>query len=104
MSKILCPDCEVEMKVNEAGVVVCETFLDPPRPYKIWMADQMICPGCHRTLVANFGDSPLESRADESVGVLGNIKDIGKATIFYSHENYRAAEKALGGEYSRRSK
>ena len=103
MSKILCLDCEVEMKVNESGVVVCETYLDPPRPYKIWMADQMICPGCHKLIVANYGDRAVEARPDDAAKLLEQIKESGKAAIFYSHENYRTAGNARrDGKFSRR--
>lgn len=54
-NSVMCIGCGVEMSVDEIGIVVIETYLDPPMPYKLIHGDRYVCPGCGKAVVAGFG-------------------------------------------------
>lgn len=59
MPKLLCPKCRVEYRSFTSGVNVIEMFNDPPEPYKIWLADLWVCPGCGGSIVSGFAFNPV---------------------------------------------
>jgi hypothetical protein len=62
MPKLVCSQCETELKPYHNGTLVIETadFGEPkPSPYKVWQADTWKCPGCGIEIVAGFGTNPL---------------------------------------------
>lgn len=59
MPKIICFKCQVEYKPKKNNIPVIEMFNEPPRPYKIWLADAWQCPGCQHVVVAGFGKGPI---------------------------------------------
>lgn len=54
MTKLLCPDCQVEFQPKKNGVHVIEMFLNPPEPYKVYGADLWACPICGKTVITGF--------------------------------------------------
>lgn len=60
MPKLVCVNCETELKVLDNGILVIETASFGV--YKVWSADTWKCPGCGFEVVAGFGQIPL--RAD----------------------------------------
>lgn len=59
MPEMVCGKCKTELKIETTGVYVVEYFNDPPQPYKIWQADQWMCPNCEYDIVAGFGLDPI---------------------------------------------
>ena len=75
MPRMICVRCEVALKIQRNGVALIEMFADPPRPYKIWMADQWQCPKCLIEMVSGAGQGPIaEHFQDGFEEVLSNIK------------------------------
>jgi hypothetical protein len=60
MPKLVCVDCQCELKPETNGTTVIETASFGV--YKVWSADTWKCPGCGKEIVAGFGQEPL--RAD----------------------------------------
>ena len=58
MPKIVCENCEVELKpeCNNTTVVETASF----GPYKVWLADTWKCPGCGIQVVTGFGREPIK--------------------------------------------
>lgn len=56
MPKLVCVQCEVELKPSVNGVVVVE--MASFGPYKVWAADEWVCPGCGFKIAAGFADQP----------------------------------------------
>lgn len=58
------------MRMVKAGVPVHESAGKNPdgsvAPYKIWMGDRFQCPGCGRTIVANFAREPVSEHFQEN--------------------------------------
>ncbi len=54
--KPVCSKCETSMTVVLTGVTVLETYLDPPQPYRVWQADELMCLVCGARVIARFGD------------------------------------------------
>ena len=66
MTKVVCVECEEEMKPEENGVDVLERGGDG-KPYKMWKADVLECPGCGRRVVSGFADNPFLQRPDDDL-------------------------------------
>lgn len=64
MNRVVCVECEEEMKPEENGVDVSELGGDG-KPYKMWKADALRCPGCGTYVVTGFADNPFMQRPDE---------------------------------------
>lgn len=65
----ICVDCQVQYRMYQIGVPVITLFLDPPRPYELWVSDLFICPGCGKLVVgaANYnGDQPIARHHDDN--------------------------------------
>jgi ribosomal protein L37AE/L43A len=61
MTRLLCPECEVELVVYKTGVDVIETRLtsnDVQQPMRLWRADVWECPGCGMRIIAGFSTTP----------------------------------------------
>lgn len=58
MPKMVCANCERQLKIEKSGVFVIETFLDD-QPYKIWNADLWKCDSCKTEIVSGFGHGSL---------------------------------------------
>src|SRR5512143_799679 len=66
---VICIRCERAMKVASIGVVVADHKSDALGvvvlehagfgPYKLWSADEFMCPNCGLRAVANFADRPI---------------------------------------------
>lgn len=57
MPKMVCVDCQCELKPVDNGTIVIETASFGV--YKVWSADTWKCPGCGKEIVAGFGNIPL---------------------------------------------
>ena len=55
----ICVKCQREFQKIESGIKVIDMFSDPPKPYRIWLADLFECPTCKTQIVHGFGHSPL---------------------------------------------
>ena len=45
--KIVCFNCQVDMKISKAGTPIIEYFMNPPQPYRIlYAADMYSCACC----------------------------------------------------------
>ena len=62
--KVVCVECEEEMKTDKSGVVVSELGGDG-KPYKLWNADRLKCPSCGKQVITGFADRPMHQRPDE---------------------------------------
>lgn len=51
---IVCGKCKTSFGTKEIGVYMVEMFNNPPRPYKIWNADRMVCK-CGEEVFSGFG-------------------------------------------------
>jgi hypothetical protein len=60
MPKLICINCQCELKPETNGVIVVE--MASFGPYKVWSADLLKCPGCGVEIVSGFADQPI--RAD----------------------------------------
>lgn len=67
MPKLVCINCEVEMKTEQNGVFVAEMFQDNAKIYKIWHADMWKCPLCDYEVISGFGFSPLANHFDRDL-------------------------------------
>lgn len=90
--KAICMKCQTELRVAEGGVgvAVVEMAFNPPKPYKVWMADLLECRGCGMQIVGNFGNVPVASYTDAAKILLDDILRIGKATVIYDYERPQA--------------
>jgi hypothetical protein len=61
---VVCCTCEVEMRLETAGVTVLEHARS--EPYKLWQADRYECPICGNRIVTRFAHQALSEhfRAD----------------------------------------
>jgi hypothetical protein len=57
--RIICTDCDREYKNIQSGVYVKELFQKNTMVYRVWIADKMAGPECHRVTVARFADKPI---------------------------------------------
>lgn len=64
--KPVCRACEAEYRPHQNGVNVVEVIGPSQRPYKLWKADALKCPGCGHEIVAGFGARPFASDWDEN--------------------------------------
>ena len=59
MPKLVCTNCQTELKPETSGTLIIETASFGP--YKVWNADTWKCPGCGTEIVAGFGNEPWRS-------------------------------------------
>jgi hypothetical protein len=86
MPKILCPECQVEFRLETNGVKVKETFQAGQQVYRIWDADLWRCPRCGIQVVAGFGNRPLaEHFEDNFKEVLARVEG-GHDPVFIDNE------------------
>ena len=79
MSKLVCTNCSNQFWVEKMGVYVLEMFLNPPVPYKIWMADELKCPSCEKIIIAGFGNAPIANHYEDGFDeLLETIKEKNK--------------------------
>lgn len=64
MPRIVCSQCQSEMKPLTAGVNVIEYARQ--EPYKIWNADEYHCPGCQFRVIIGFAQKPLANHYDDN--------------------------------------
>jgi len=62
MPKLVCTNCNVELRPVENGVHVHEMCFHNTEIYKIWSADLWGCPLCPVQVVAGFAERPLAVR------------------------------------------
>lgn len=58
MPKMVCGNCEIELKPETNGVLVIET-MNGMKPYKLWRSDLWKCPSCATEIVAGFAMEPI---------------------------------------------
>ena len=63
MPKMVCVECEVELKPEENGALIIENASFGP--YKVWYADVWSCPKCQHETVAGFGNNPIAEHYHE---------------------------------------
>jgi hypothetical protein len=90
MPKMVCADCQTELKIETSGIYVFEMFCEPPKVYKIWCADEWKCHGCGKTVIAGFGSGAIAEHFEEEFEtVKENIlagEKAGKIKVFYDYE------------------
>jgi hypothetical protein len=52
--KTTCCNCQVELRVEENGVMVLEMYQENREVYKVWFADIWHCPECETRILVNF--------------------------------------------------
>jgi hypothetical protein len=82
--KMICSQCEVELKPFKNGVSVIETEGNPPKPFRIYEADMWVCPMCGIKIVTGFGQ-PV-SRSYETTWYRDLQAALSNGTIIYSHQ------------------
>lgn len=90
--KPVCVKCQIGMKVDENGVYVIDTFLDPPQPYQLWSADQWVCPICGHKVINGFSNSALQHHRPDFEDRLERAK---KQLHVYSFEKIRHAKEMI---------
>lgn len=55
----LCVKCQTHFRVAKTGIIVVVMFGDPPRPYELWCADMLQCPGCGAQIVSQYASAPF---------------------------------------------
>lgn len=83
--RYVCPDCHVYLKVHVVGVQLLETMGFSTRmPYKLYMADLMICEVCgHRLVVPN--DKPFAQHFEDGFALkIKAARESGQ--LFYADE------------------
>ena len=67
MAKLICVNCEVELKPDVNGALIIEhaSF----GPYKLWYADVWKCPKCNHQTVSGFGHNPLMEHFEDGFEV-----------------------------------
>lgn len=59
----ICSPCQIGMRPHHNGVTVIETAHNPPVPYRLWCADEWMCPVCGATVIVGFSErSRMPSR------------------------------------------
>lgn len=85
MPKLVCVNCETELKPEVNGVVVVETML-VREPYKLWRADLWKCPGCGFEVVAGFGNRPTAEHFEEGFSEKLTREIVIAGRVVYDHE------------------
>jgi len=62
--KLVCASCKVLYIPKTNGVYV-EELLEDGSPYKVWLADLLICPICKVEVIAGFGQNPIKEHFEE---------------------------------------
>lgn len=72
MKRIVCNVCNREMTMQTVGVLVVETYMDPPRPYQLWNADIYRCRECtfRVAITGDFGKHFDREAASEVLAAL----------------------------------
>jgi hypothetical protein len=55
----VCVPCQRQYRAERNGVHAVEMMDNDTRPYKIWMADLLRCPGCEHQILSGFGANPV---------------------------------------------
>jgi len=63
----ICVKCEVELRMEQAGIYVAEMFRENKEVYKLWRADLWKCPICKTEIVHGFGNNPIAEHFDTGV-------------------------------------
>ena len=76
MPKMVCVECETELRPYKNETLVIETASFGP--YKVWFADTWICPGCNYKVVSGFGQNPVRADhyAEDFPAWLEHIKSV----------------------------
>jgi len=46
MKHFVCVKCQTAFRQVSDEAVVVDMFMDPPKPYQLWIGDLFECPGC----------------------------------------------------------
>ena len=95
----VCSKCEVQMRPHINGTVVVETFGNPPAPYKLYNADEVICPNCGIKIVTGFGQHPYADHNDADFPAT-MVDAIRSSHVIYCHEKVRPI--TIGEDLDRR--
>ena len=61
----ICGKCQLGMKPFCNGVTVIETAHNPPVPYKLWSADEWVCPECYAVVIGGFSEQSRRPSYEE---------------------------------------
>lgn len=79
----LCVQCNLTMPwVNSVTMVTM--FLDPPKPYQTFRADEHVCPNCGYSVLARFGESTYHHEEEEFASDMKRVID-----LWQQHKEYR---------------
>lgn len=86
---LICPECKIELSTIKAGVLVVETYRNPPVPYRLWNADLMECRSCGKKIVGRFANNEFWHSGRNADGIA--IKAISESpkhnlNVIYWHE------------------
>ena len=89
MSKLVCVECNRELRPEQNGIYLVELFADDKKVYKIWTADLWKCPDCGKEIVSGFADNPLfEHYQGDGEANVGKIRKSGGKIIFCKEHLY----------------
>ena len=105
MPKIVCVECQTELRPETNGTTVFE--MASFGIYKLWDADTWKCPGCEYEVVAGFGQQPImEHYQDGFYGLVDRVKSSGNRFIYDFERQqanpFKGLEEATDAEVSRR--
>lgn len=93
MKKPICVKCQVEFRMDVAGVIVKEMFQQNTEIYKIWRADLWKCPSCGDTIIFGFAEKP-DATHHEKERIQAVLDEIEKGDlevegkVFYNKEYF----------------
>ncbi len=86
MPRMICTNCEIELKPEKNGVIVANLFMRNTKIYSLRSADLWKCRNCGVEIVAGFAIGPFAIHfADDCEKIVEERKKKGK-TIIYNKE------------------
>jgi hypothetical protein len=82
----------VALQHIKSGVQVIETFCAPPKPYRLWNADEWVCPSCGVKVITGFGLSPVAEHWDDGFAEKVAIAVLHPNTLRYWFEAHECTE------------
>lgn len=91
----VCVKCHISMYPYKNGCYVIDTFMNPPRPYKIWACDQWACKICDNKVMTGFSSKGIRH---EEIDFPKMLELALKSTYVYNFETKEQAGKYYSGE------
>lgn len=83
MPKLICCQCETELRPEYNGAIVAEMFQSNSKIYKLWNTDIWKCPICGIEIVGGFANLPFaEHFKDNCEDIVARAKSDGTPVIY----------------------